>query len=286
MTPWRTLLREHTQHLSLSGYADTTIYGRERAVIRLATHMDVVHATRAELMAWRRDLDVSADVIVHYVSHAHAWFAWLIEQGHRSDNPADGVPVPRAGARVHRLPRPIGEGDLFHALETASARVRPWLVLAAWAGLRAKEIALLRREHVLDTADPPVLVIASDATKGHRERTVPLSDFVRVELAPHLRARGYVFRRRDGGRGPNSPHTISHLANAHLHEVGVRATLHQLRHWFGTQTYAATRDLRLVQELLGHARPDTTAGYAAYDRSGASEAVETLPTPRHLRAVH
>ena len=96
---------------------------------------------------------------------------------------------------------------------------------------------------------------------------------------------GWVFRRHDDSPGPNRPWTISHLSNIFLHEQGISATLHQLRHRFGTATYQARRDLRMVQELLGHASPATTAPYAAYDASDAVEVVEGLSTPRHLRAV-
>src|SRR5260370_914737 len=78
-----------------------------------------------------------------------------------------------------------GGGDLFDALDGAPPRIRRWLVLAGWAGLRAVEIALLRRECVLDAAVQPVLLIAADATKGPNERLVPMSAFVLGELCDY-----------------------------------------------------------------------------------------------------
>lgn len=75
------------------------------------------------------------------------------------------------------------------------------------------------------------------------------------------------------------PSRVSQLSNAHLHGCGIRETLHQLRHRFGTLTYQATRDLRLVQELMGHADPASTAGYAAHCPSAGVAAVEALPVP-------
>jgi integrase len=169
------------------------------------------------------------------------------------------------------------------AVASAPPRVRPWLVLAGWAGLRAKEIALLRRETVLDTATPPVILVAADATKGHRERIVPASPFVLAELrTAGLPRAGWVFPRRDGRPGPLAPWTVSHLANRHLRESGTAATLHQCRHRFATVLYQQTHDLRLVQELLGHVSPETTALYSAYDRAGAADAVNKLPAPQRL----
>jgi integrase len=184
------------------------------------------------------------------------------------------------------VPRPVSEEELAAALACASPRVRPWLVLAGWAGLRAVEIARLRRDRILDTAPQPALLIARGATKGRRERLIPASSFVLDELRlAGLPRNGYAFPRHDGAAGPNQPWLISHLANACLREAGSAATLHALRHRFATQLYQATRDIRLVQELLGHSSPSVTAVYAAYDQDGAAAAVEALAAPGRLRAV-
>jgi integrase/recombinase XerC len=269
----------HLAWLAWTGHAPSTIEARHRALRRLARALPVplLDATPGHLAAWRAGLTVTPNTVVGYASHAREFYAWAVRSGLLSSNPADGLPVPRL---TRGLPRPISEQALTDAVASAPPRIRPWLVLAGWAGLRAKEIALLRRERVLDTATPPVLLIAADATKGHRERIVPMSGFVLTEL----RIAG-LFPRRDGGGGPNAPHTISHLAAAHLHSCGTPATLHSLRHRFGTILYQQTKDLRLVQELMGHARPETTAGYTAFDRVSAVAAVESLPTPRRLAAV-
>lgn len=64
---------------------------------------------------------------------------------------------------------------------------------------------------------------------------------------------------------------------AHFLDLEIEATMHQTRHWFGTQLYIATRDLRLVQEMMGHASPSTTAGYAAFASDTADAAVAALP---------
>jgi integrase/recombinase XerC len=279
------VVARHLEHLRLRGLKPDTIYNRGRALARLAAYLDgpVCEATQQQLVQWRASLTVGDDAIVAYVSHVRGFFAWAAEAGVIEQNPAAGLPMPKLG---RRLPRPIGEQDLMHAVQAAAGlRIRPWLVLAGWAGLRAKEIALLRRGAVLDRAWPPVLIIAKDATKGRSERVVPMSEFVLAELRPVLPPSGWVFRRLDGQPGPNRPHLISQLSNRHLHSCGVQETLHQLRHRFGSGTYRANRDLRVVQELLGHESPMTTAGYAAFDNPDAVAAVEALPAPGRLTAV-
>jgi integrase/recombinase XerC len=276
---------KHLDYLRLSGHKPASIYSRKRALARMAAALAVplLSATPSDLAEWRASLRTGDAATVAYVSHARSFYAWAVDQGLIESNPAASLPVPRLSRRI---PRPIAEDDLMYALAAAPRRVRAWLVLAAWCGLRAREIALLRRENILETASPPVLIVAADATKGHSERVIPLSQFVLSELAAaRLPTSGYAFRRMDGRPGPNEAWLVSQLANRHLHNCGIAATLHQLRHRFGTAAYHASRDLRAVQELLGHQNPATTAGYAAWDRAAAAAAVEAIPAPARLRAV-
>lgn len=275
----------HLRHLELLGRAPETIASRRRALTRMQAQLGkpLLEASAADLAAWRAGLTVGPGTVAGYVSHAVQYYAWAQAQGLIDENPAAGLPVPRLG---RMLPRPVSQADLFAAVAGAPPRIRPWLVLAAWAGLRAKEIAYLRRESILDTARPRALVIARDATKGTRERAVPLCEFAHAALIEHgLPRSGFVFRRADEQPGPNTPARVSQAANRWLHGAGIGATLHQLRHWFGTEAYRATKDLRRVQELMGHARPESTAGYAEVSAADAIDVVEALPVPGRLRAV-
>ncbi len=278
------LVLRHLRHLEMQGYADKTIYGRHRALIRMAAALNgpLAGASEDDLMAWRMRLQVSPGAVLAYVAHAREFYAWLVAEGVREDNPAARLPVPKI-ARGHA--RPISEEDLTTALACARPRIRPWLVLAGWCGLRAKEIALLRRENVLDTRQPPVIVVASDATKGIHERIVPMPRFVLSEVVPGLPGSGYCYRRGDGLRGPNAPHRVSTLCNQHLRECGIQATLHQLRHRCFTLLYDDTLDVRLVQEAAGHRSPETTVIYTKLSQSRSSAAFERLPVPRRLQPV-
>jgi site-specific recombinase XerC len=65
-----------------------------------------------------------------------------------------------------------------------------------------------------------------------------------------------------------------------FHSIGIDATAHQLRHWFATSTYATSGDLLVVQNLLGHSSPTTTAVYTAWSRPAAEAAVGALSLPR------
>lgn len=281
------ILSQHLACLRLQGQSEGTIYARSRALARMGGRIPVplLEATPAHLLAWRAGLTVTGNTVVQYASHARGFYIWAMDEGLITVNPARRLPLPRL---VRGVPRPISEQDLMRAVRTAPRRIRPWLALAGWGGFRVKEIALLRRECVLDTAAPPALIVAADATKGSTERIVQACTFLISELRDAgLPRSGWMFGRADGLPGPNAPWLISHLLSEYLHDCGISATPHQLRHRYGTQLYHASgHDLRLVQEQMGHRRPETTARYVAYYQAEAAVAVEALPVPPpRLRAA-
>jgi integrase len=268
----------HLEWLRLRGRAVNTIETRRRVLARTTWLIDrpLTEASAEDLLAWRAGLRFSPRTIANYVSHVSQFYVWAAAQGLVPANPAAGLPVP---PRARLLPRPIDEEELMAVLPAAPGRIRIWLVLAGWAGLRAVEIAGLRRENVSERGPAPVILVAWNTTKGPDERLVPMSAFVREELVPVLPRRGWLFPHHSGV-GPVRPHVVSHQCNRFLHGCGCGATLHQLRHRFATQTYRYRRDLRVVQDLMGHRDPATTAGYAAYSEPAAAAAVASIPVPR------
>jgi integrase len=281
------VIQAHLDWLVLKGRSPNTLKAKSSVLTGVSRQLPVplLAATEDMLLAWRVGLgDLAPGSIVAYLCHLNVFCQWAIEKGLRADNPAAGLPGPR---RPYRLPRPIAYEDLVQALAASAGALRLWLVLAAWAGLRACEISRLRAECITLSGPAPGILIAADATKGWRERWVPLCPFAVGELArAALPTTGWAFRRADGRKGHPQPWRISQLCNDHLHDCGVAATLHMLRHWFGTEFYEASgRDLRATQEVMGHARPDTTAGYTKVRPGRAIAAVALMPAPRLLRAV-
>jgi integrase len=268
------------------GFTAETITGRRRFLYRTARALGVPldEATETQLAAYRAGLTITDRAIERYVSHLRAYYNWAIEEGHRTDSPARRIPVPRTG---RLLPRPISEQHLADAIITAARDVRLALVLSAWCGLRAKEIALLRRENILDTAREPVLIVAADATKGHTERAVPLCPFVLRELELFgLPGFGFIIARRDGKPGPVRPARVSQLAGDHLRSLGIPACLHMGRHRFGGEFYEGSgTDLLATADVMGHASVNTTRGYAALHPARSAEVVAALPVPQSLAGL-
>lgn len=280
-------ITSHLDHMRLLRRAPGTIGARQRALARMAALLPVplLDATPADLLAWQAGLNLTDGAAANYVRHAQVFYRWAVEAGFIGTDPSAGLPVPRTG---RRLPRPIAERDLMEALDCAPRRIRLWIVLAAWAGLRACEIAYLRTENIMLHARPrPLIYIAADATKGLTEHVVPLCTFAREEVtAAGLPATGWAFRRRDGQGGPNTPQRVSHLCNRHLHGCGSTATLHKLRHRFATEFYEASgHNLLALRDALGHLSIQSTTVYTLTCTAAASEAAEKIPAPpRRLRA--
>ncbi len=176
---------------------------------------------------------------------------------------SDDVMVPGAGARSGSRGRP--------AAVPAAVRDRALLELLYAAGLRVSEALGLDRDD-LDLAEGGARVVG----KGDRERVVPVGDVALAWLVryleegrPALLASGRATTRRGGpvflsdrGRrmGRGQAWTVVKRA-ARRAGLGERVSPHTLRHSFATHLLEGGADLRVVQELLGHASISTTQIY-------------------------
>lgn len=206
-----------------------------------------------------------------YLSILHGFYAWALLEGRATVDPTVRIRRPRAPRSV---PRPISDADLRAAMLEAPPRIKAMMVLAAYQGLRCREIATLQREDIIDTNNPPVMIVRDG--KGGHQRVLPLHpDVMEALRCANMPRRGYVFVRTDT-QEPLQPHNVSHYLALYLRSVGVDATAHQLRHWFGSKLYAECQDLRVAQEMLGHMDPRTTTVYVAFSMENARRAVEGL----------
>lgn len=231
---------------------------------------DILSAERDEIEGWLDSLHLSAKTRYSYLSYLHTFYEFAVREGYTDSDPTTRIDRPKLPRNV---PRPIPEPDLLHALSVAPPRERAMLSLGAYQGLRCREIAGLAREDVLEHQDPPLLLVTHG--KGNRQRVLPLNEKAEMALRSFgMPKRGPVFPRPDG-RAVSS-YTVGQIINRFLRDVGVDATAHQLRHYFASKVYRETSDLRMVQELLGHSSPTTTAVYAQWNPSKAADVVRRL----------
>lgn len=211
--------------------------------------------------------DIVARTRYVWLSNLGCFYRWAIRKELLERDPTARLDRPRL---PRLLPRPISDADLAAAIAAADSQMRAMLLLASHGGLRCCELARMHANDVLDTAARPTILVHG---KGGKDRTVPLHSLVQ-EAMRSLPRRGFLFRRPDGN--PLSPAQVSIVIRDYLRGHGIDATAHQLRHWFATRVYQETLDLRLTQELMGHANPATTAIYTAFANADAAAAVEGI----------
>jgi integrase/recombinase XerD len=210
-------------------------------------------------------------------------FRWLTKQRVLAVNPAAELELPRVTAQ--RLPQPLTDAEITEVLAHADPttpiglRDRALLETGYSTGLRRMELIRLRL-YDLDLARG-VLVVREG--KGQKDRVVPIGDPAIAWLEKYLdEARpefvtepdeGTVFLTRTGR--PFHPNHLSRLARDYVVAAGIakRGACHLLRHTMATGMLEHGADVRVIQEILGHARLTTTQLY-------------TRVSIRLLKAVH
>ncbi|MGH2706485.1 MAG: tyrosine-type recombinase/integrase [Actinomycetota bacterium] len=204
------------------------------------------------------------------VAAVRAFFEHQVMSGARADNP---VPSPRGAKACDQRSgvRSVtsGQGECARAVGWSDLRThrdRAIVLLMVFGGLRAAEV----RSLLLADADQGrrwVRVVG----KSGRERTVPVDQSFFTELAAYLRTeRPPGLKTRECFvvlQGPTAGRAMTEAGmrsvfRYHRHTSGAtRVRPHRLRHTYGTELAAAGIDLLVLRELMGHASPETTAGY-------------------------
>ncbi len=232
---------------------------------------------------------LSGRTLARRLSCLRGFHGYLSRRRRAGADPTEGLEPPRRG---RRLPRVLAVEEVLKLLEAPrgsgplALRDRAALELMYGSGLRVSEVLDLRPEG-LRLDERFVRVIG----KGDKERAVPLTeasvealrryrDGARALLAGRARRDpGNLFLNRRGGR--LSRMGLWRILRRHAVAAGISGDFHphMLRHSFATHLLEGGADLRVVQELLGHASVTTTEIYTHVDRGQLLE-VHRLFHPR------
>ena len=213
--------------------------------------------------------------VARKLSALQTFFRFLVQQKVVDRNPLVGVARPRQGQyipvfltvdEVFRLMEAPGVQDPF------AARDKAILELLYSTGMRVAELVSLQL-NFLDFETEMVRVTG----KGNRQRLVPMGSPAIEALSRYFPQRQTLFEagvrcgveidreilfvNHRGGR--LTTRSVERLVSLYAQRVGLltRVTPHALRHSVATQVLEMGADLRLVQELLGHASLSTTQRY-------------------------
>jgi len=283
-------VRQYLQYLVVErGLAANTVESYERDLRRYAEVLaargkhdlaDVIVGDVGEFLAALRAGDeehqaLAASSAARAVVAVRGMHAFALKQGLAPDDPARGIEPP---ALPRRLPKAISVGEVERLLEAAGStedpdprvlRDRALLEFLYGTGARISEVTGLDVDDLELAADPAVLL----SGKGGKQRYVPVGSYAVRALDAYLvrgrpvlaagaarKASPAVFLNARGGR------LTRQGAWGILREASVRSgkadvSPHTLRHSFATHLLDGGADIRVVQELLGHASVTTTQVY-------------------------
>ncbi len=302
-------VERYLDHLAVErGLAANTMAAYRRDLRRYAEFLDdlgrddVTAIDEADVTAFVRSLregnearrPLSATSSARTVVAVRGWHKFLVAEGVCAHDPARDVHPPTV---PKRLPKAISVDQVEKLLGAAavddgprSLRDRALLEVLYGTGARISEAVgldvddLLLAEEARDDEGPAVANVVRLRGKGSKERLVPMGSYARravdaylVRGRPALAAAGSgnaaLFLNARGGRlSRQSAWTVLHAAADRAH-LGSHISPHTLRHSFATHLLDGGADVRVVQELLGHASVATTQIY-------------TLVTVEKLREVY
>lgn len=285
-----TLIQGFVEHLALERHlAGSTVRAYRHDLTQLARflargHLSLASAGLHDLrrfLAQLSTLGYARASIARRVGAIHTFYRWAAARGAVEQDPAALLGRPKVASRLPTVLRPAEAAALVEApaseaedeLERVVAlRDRAILELMYGSGLRVSEVAGLTLDRI-DLHRGRVLVFG----KGSKERELPLSDpaldaldawisLGRPIMASEAATPALFVNRSAGALGARDiRRLVGRYGRATL--PGRRITPHALRHSFATHLLEGGADIRVVQELLGHASVATTQRYTHVGRS-------------------
>jgi len=250
----------------IRGYSRSTAKAYRNHIRAFLRHVDrpAAEVEDAHIRQYLHHLVAEKDASRAHLNQAVSAIKFLYDKVLASPRTVAGIPRPR-GER--KLPVVLGREEMRLLLAApANLKHRALLLLAYSAGLRVGEVVRLRPSDI--DSDRGLIRIRSG--KGRKDRYSVLSPAVLGVLREYWRTHRpgeWLFPGGREGRHITVRSAQKIVARA-KETAGIRrnVTMHTLRHSFATHLLEDGVDLRYVQELLGHTKPETTMIYTHVTR--------------------
>ena len=208
------------------------------------------------------------------IVHHKIFFRFLVSRHQLEADPAEPILTPKTGSYLPETLHATHILTLLESIDTSrplGRRDRALLELFYSSGLRLSELGKARLEN-LDLDDGFIRVTG----KGNKTRIVPVGGQARETIQDYLdnerpnlvkpRSSSEIFLSIRGG--PIGPDRIRQIVKERAAQAGIAQNIypHLLRHSFATHLLEGGADLRVIQELLGHADISTTQIYTHVDQ--------------------
>jgi Site-specific recombinase XerD len=297
-------LERYLRHLAIErGRSPHTLAAYRRDLTRLLDGLGAAgvrepsELTPELLTAFARGLRegptaVAASSAARMLSSVRGFTRFLVEEGVLASDPAIELAAPKL---PDRLPKALTIAQVEALLaattgdEPAQLRDRALLELLYATGARVSEAVALNVDDV--TGEDGTAEVVRLFGKGGKQRLVPVGSYARAALDAYLvRARPLL-----SARGRATPALFLGVRGARLSrqnawlllrqaaeraKLGVAMSPHSLRHSFATHLLQGGADVRVVQELLGHASVATTQIYTRV----TADALRDMYVTAHPRA--
>lgn len=249
------MLNDYLTHITAAGHSEGTIQQRRIQLSRVQKYLggDLLTATESDLERFMAEeiRKHSPNYRKSVRSALRGFYAWAKRRNLIQVDPAYPLPaikIPRP------LPRPCPEADLQRAYANATEEVQAMILLGAMGGLRLSEITNLHMSH----REGNILRVKG---KGGKERIIPMNASLSAALIRIENQEPYGSYFKNPATG--EPWSISYVGKHIRGLLPKKYAAHSLRHRAATIAYGATKDIRAVQELLGHSSVATTQLYTA-----------------------
>lgn len=285
------LVNEFLNYLSLErGLADNTIAAYRRDLNKYIDYLkekkinSIENTTRSEISSFlsaQKDKNLSANTISRNLVAIKVFYRYLLRERYIKDDPTSVLESPRLWKRLPEVLAIKEIERLLNQIDTSSSqgiRDRACLELIYATGMRVSELVGLGLQDLnLDVG------FVKCRGKGGKERIVPLGREASKWVNRYLKnvrgklcksdSKPFLFLTRSG-KGMSRQTVWKAITKcATRAKIKKEISPHTLRHSFATHLLQRGADLRVVQEMLGHADISTTQTYTHIDKE-------------HLKAIH
>ncbi len=226
-----------------------------------------------EYLAFRKRGGLAAASIKLIVVAIRIWCRFLTSRGKVPRDVAELLPMPRVERYLPETMNVVQFEQLLSGIAPERERAKrdtAIIELLYASGLRVSELTTARLEN-LDLENGVIRVLG----KGHKTRLVPVGRKAREAIAEYLKTErpalvgpktgSHIFLNRRGGGLTTARVWQIMKEAAKMGGVEAKVYPHLLRHSFATDLLSNGADLRIIQELLGHADISTTQIYTHVD---------------------
>jgi integrase/recombinase XerC len=241
--------------------------------VDMATLSDLPLPDIRSFMAKRRADGIEPRSLARQMSSLRSFFRFAEARGHFRNSAYGAVRSPRL---AHAIPRPLSvdmaakvtaDEELASDVPWIAARDKAVLTLLYACGLRISEALALTAKQIRHS---PMAITG----KGGKARLVPLLPECKDVIEAYLDLCPFVLKPDEpmfrGAKGGALSPRIVQLSMQRLrsaHHLPATATPHAMRHSFASHLLGNGADLRVIQDLLGHASLSTTQVYTEVNRA-------------------